>query len=426
MLNIVRTKILDSSLSASAPKVLSWDWSSIRCSFCLILPTNQSTDKPKNKKKLFWWSIHLIWVLFKMSWFLCSSVTVNWASLGWGPNKTSEDIIFVFGRNWWTLVTIYWQKTDKWRKHPAEWFAVKKTVVTLQPYIRDKSATWEPTRTSRERKNMSRFSKKACWKQAERAQVALWPVQLPSRLLYWPDREEWTWGDPTALPDWNRAADTSHGDWLSLASNARLFYPSVTSDPPLSLPPSCSGLSPQEGKYKEPLQIPPCRGLICIISMLLQVTVAAVQTCVIPIKHQPNRCDRVSNKSALSSAMISWIRLGRDNTRAVVERPGSKATKWDGPHCFCCSTKSWPRGEGNFNERKQTRKSLSVLFLRLIRCMMFFIFFNLKGNLKKKQTADAEGRHKMHSAISRPTCCDSSRSNRENKSVVRFLLTYSS
>lgn len=187
MLNIVRTKILDSSLSASAPKVLSWDWSSIRCSFCLILPTNQSTDKPKNKKKLFWWSIHLIWVLFKMSWFLCSSVTVNWLSLGWGPNKTSEDIIFVFGRNWWTLVTIYWQKTDKWRKHPAEWFAVKKNshyfAALHQRQVSDGRAdanfAWAQEHVTFFKKSML----KASWKSA--GSTVTRPATLPPAVLTW-------------------------------------------------------------------------------------------------------------------------------------------------------------------------------------------------------------------------------------------------
>lgn len=79
----------------------------------------------------------------------------------------------------------------------------------------------------------------------KRTHVALSSLHLPCSFLYWPGREEWTWGDPTALPDWNRAANTSHSDWLSLTSNACLFYSSVTSDPDNpSHPPSPTPISP--------------------------------------------------------------------------------------------------------------------------------------------------------------------------------------
>lgn len=68
-----------------------------------------------------------------------------------------------------------------------------------------------------------------------------------------------------------------------------------------------SHLSSQEGKYKEPLQIPPYSRLICIISTLLQVTITTAPACTARMGQQgANRCDTVPNKLALSSTSISW------------------------------------------------------------------------------------------------------------------------
>ena len=46
-------------------------------------------------------------------WFLSSSMTVNWLSLGCGQNKTFEDIVLGFGKHWLIFFTIFID-----RKHP--------------------------------------------------------------------------------------------------------------------------------------------------------------------------------------------------------------------------------------------------------------------------------------------------------------------
>lgn len=136
----------------------------------------------------------------------------------------------------------------------------------------------------------------------------------------------------SCVPGWHRAAHTSHIDWLSLSPVTPVFLLfSYPRHPPLHHH-HHPRLSSQEGKYKEPLQIPPYRGFICIISALLQVSVAAAATCTMQIELQPgNRCDIVPDESALSSTMISWTWAW------------GKPRSWWGhdshrprPHCYCC------------------------------------------------------------------------------------------
>ena len=42
-----------------------------------------------------------------ISWFLSSSMTLNWLSLGCGQNKTFEDVILGFWKHWSTFFTIF-------------------------------------------------------------------------------------------------------------------------------------------------------------------------------------------------------------------------------------------------------------------------------------------------------------------------------
>lgn len=92
----------------------------------------------------------------------------------------------------------------------------------------------------------------------------------------------------------------------SLVINAPLQLPLTPTQPT-----AATLLAPLKGgKHKEPLQIPRCSGLICIISTSLQVTVAAAPTRLMQMEHRraiSSSTDPISRKDGKGKAAASRV-----------------------------------------------------------------------------------------------------------------------